>query len=172
MWSVTIPRYVALFKRFFCCQAPKCVPIKYYPHHYTTTSTIILAVVTGWLHTFILRRPYSGLTIRISQQRSTLNRTLIISFQYSNAQPLSFLSELQFQFLALLACNRTGNQPGSSAAVAHLLLGSTCCKFREVLRYISVVKRDYLSYACISIKLKQLGHSLPKSFMYKGITSH
>ncbi len=39
----------------------------------------------------------------------------------------------------------------SSAAVAHLLQGSTCCAFRDSILHILVVTSGYLSYCCLSI---------------------
>ena len=47
----------------------------------------------------------------------------------------------------------------SSAALAHLLQGSTCCAFRDALLHSVVVTSDYLSYCCLSIILNQSGHS-------------
>ncbi len=47
----------------------------------------------------------------------------------------------------------------SSAAEAHLLQGSTCCVFRDVIRHILVVTSGYLSYCCLSIISKQSAHS-------------
>ncbi len=38
-----------------------------------------------------------------------------------------------------------------SAAVAHLLQGSTCCAFRDVILHTLVVTSGYLSYCCLSI---------------------
>ncbi len=39
----------------------------------------------------------------------------------------------------------------SSAAVAHLLLGSMCCAFRDGILHSLVVMSGYLSYCCLSI---------------------
>ncbi len=39
----------------------------------------------------------------------------------------------------------------SSAAVAHLLQGSTCCVFRDGILHTLVVTSGYLSYFCLSI---------------------
>src|SRR4029434_2169893 len=47
----------------------------------------------------------------------------------------------------------------SSAAVAHLLQGSTCCVFRDALLHTLVVTSGYFSYCCLSIILNQSGHS-------------
>jgi len=46
----------------------------------------------------------------------------------------------------------------SSAAVAHLLQGSTCCAFRDALLQTLVVTSGYLSYCYRHIGLKQLNH--------------
>ncbi len=47
----------------------------------------------------------------------------------------------------------------SSAAVAHLLQGSTCCVFRGGILHSLVVKSGYLSYCCLSIISNQFAHS-------------
>ncbi len=47
----------------------------------------------------------------------------------------------------------------SSAAVAHLLQGSTCCVFRDGILYTLVVTSGYLSYCCLSIIFNQSAHS-------------
>ncbi len=47
----------------------------------------------------------------------------------------------------------------SSAAVAHLLQGSTCCAFRDGVLYNLVVTSGYLSYCCLSIISNQSVHS-------------
>ncbi len=47
----------------------------------------------------------------------------------------------------------------SSAAVAHLLQGSTCCVFRDGILQILVVTSGYLSYCCLSIISDQSAHS-------------
>jgi len=46
----------------------------------------------------------------------------------------------------------------SSAAVAHLLQGSTCCVFRDGLLHTLVVPSGYLSYCCLSIIFNQSVH--------------
>lgn len=57
----------------------------------------------------------------------------------------------------------TGLAPGalvwSSAAVAHLLQGSTCWVFRDALLQTSVLTSGYLSLCCLSISSNQSGHS-------------
>ncbi len=47
----------------------------------------------------------------------------------------------------------------SSAAVAHLLQGSTCCALRDGILHILVVTSVYLSYCCLSIISNQSAHS-------------
>ncbi len=39
----------------------------------------------------------------------------------------------------------------SSAALAHLLQGSTCCAFRDGILHTLVVMSGYLSYCCLFI---------------------
>ncbi len=47
----------------------------------------------------------------------------------------------------------------SSAAVAHLLQGSTCCAFRDGILHTLVISGGYLSYCCLSIISNQSAHS-------------
>ncbi len=47
----------------------------------------------------------------------------------------------------------------SSAAVAHLLQGSTCFVFRDGILHILVVTSGYLSYSCLSIISNQSANS-------------
>ncbi len=47
----------------------------------------------------------------------------------------------------------------SSAAVAHLLQGSTCCVFRDGILHTLVVMSGYFSYCCLSIISNQSAHS-------------
>ncbi len=47
----------------------------------------------------------------------------------------------------------------SSAAVAHLLQGSTCCAFRDGILHTLVITSDYLSYCWLSIISNQSAHS-------------
>ncbi len=47
----------------------------------------------------------------------------------------------------------------SSAAVAHLLQGSTCCAFRDGILHTLVVTSGFLSYCCLSIISNQSAHS-------------
>ncbi len=54
----------------------------------------------------------------------------------------------------------------SSAAVAHLLQGSTCCAFRDGILHTLVVTSDYLSYCCLSIISNQSAHSSLTSTRY------
>jgi len=47
----------------------------------------------------------------------------------------------------------------SSAALVHLLQGSTRCAFRDGILHTLVVMSDYLSYCCLSIISNQSAHS-------------
>ncbi len=47
----------------------------------------------------------------------------------------------------------------SSAAVAHLLQGSTCCAFRDGILHTLVVTSGYLLYCCLSVISNQSAHS-------------
>ncbi len=57
----------------------------------------------------------------------------------------------------------------SSAAVAHLLQGSTCCVFRDGVLHTLVVTSDYLSY--LSIISNQSAHSPLTSDINKAFSS-
>ncbi len=59
----------------------------------------------------------------------------------------------------------------SSAAVAHLLQGSTCCVFRDGILQILVVTSGYLSYCCLSIISNQSAHSPLTSDINKAFSS-
>ncbi len=59
----------------------------------------------------------------------------------------------------------------SSAAVAHLLQGSTCCVFRDSILQILVVTSGYLSYCCLSIISNQSAHSPLTSDINKALSS-
>ncbi len=59
----------------------------------------------------------------------------------------------------------------SSAAVAHLLQGSTCCVFRDGILHTLVVTSDYLSYCCLSIISNQSAHSPLTSDINKAFSS-
>ncbi len=54
----------------------------------------------------------------------------------------------------------------SSAAVAHLLQGSTCCVFRDGILHTLVITSGYLSYCCLSIISNQSVHSPLTSTRY------
>ncbi len=59
----------------------------------------------------------------------------------------------------------------SSAAVAHLLQGSTCFAFRDGILHTLVVTSGYLSYCCISIISNQSAHSPLTSDIDKAFSS-
>ncbi len=59
----------------------------------------------------------------------------------------------------------------SSAAVVHLLQGSTCCAFRNGILHILVVTSGYLSYCCLSIISNQSVHSPLSSDINKAFSS-
>ncbi len=59
----------------------------------------------------------------------------------------------------------------SSAAVAHLLQGLTCCAFRDCILHILVVTSGYLSYCCLSIISNQSAHSPLTSDINKAFSS-
>ncbi len=59
----------------------------------------------------------------------------------------------------------------SSAAVAHLLQGSTCCAFRDGILHALVIMSGYLSYSCLSIISNQSAHSPLTSDINKAFSS-
>ncbi len=59
----------------------------------------------------------------------------------------------------------------SSAAVAHLLQGSTCSAFRDGILHTLVVMSGYLSYCCLSIISNQSAHSPLTSEINKAFSS-
>ncbi len=59
----------------------------------------------------------------------------------------------------------------SSAAVAHLLQGSTCCAFRDGILHTLVVTSGYLRYGCLCIISNQSAHSPVTSDIYKAFLS-
>ncbi len=59
----------------------------------------------------------------------------------------------------------------SSAAVVHLLQGSTCCAFRDVILHTLVVTSVYLSYCCLSIISNQSVNSPLISDINKAFSS-
>lgn len=54
-----------------------------------------------------------------------------------------------------------------SDAVAHLLQGSVCCTFKDVLLYSSIIKSTYLISCCFSISLNLSDHSCRMSCINK-----
>ncbi len=75
-------------------------------------------------------------------------------------------SSLRFLFLA----DRSGTL-WSSAAVANLLQGSTCCAFRDGILHTLVVTSVYLSYCFLSIISNQSAHSPLTSDINKAFSS-
>ncbi len=100
----------------------------------------------GWSHAFMFFTPNSDPTIWISQPKSRLISPILVS-----------LCELYSPFPVLSWQER--HPVWSSAAVAHLLQGSTCCAFRDGILHTLVVTSGYLSYCCLSIISNQSAHS-------------
>ncbi len=59
----------------------------------------------------------------------------------------------------------------SSAAVAHLLQGLTCCAFRDGILHTLVVTSGYLSYCCLYIISNHSAHSPLTSDFNKAFSS-
>ncbi len=87
---------------------------------------------------------------RDSSDQATFFQSSIVQFWW-----VCVNCSLHFPFLSL----QERHPMWSSAAVAHLLQGSTCCVFRDAILHILVVSSVFFSYCCLSIISNQSAHS-------------
>ncbi len=67
-------------------------------------------------------------------------------------------SDEPVRIVASVSCWQERHPVWSSAAVAHLLQGSTCCAFRDGILHTLILTSGYLSYCCLSIISNQSAH--------------
>ncbi len=87
---------------------------------------------------------------RDSSDNAMFFKSSIVQFWWACAN-----CSLRFLFLA----DRSGNLVWTSAAVAHLLQGLTCCAFRDGILHTLVVTNGYLSNCYLSVISNQSVHS-------------
>ncbi len=122
------------------------VPRKYPPHHYTTTS-LNHWDTAGWSMLSCYLRQILTLHLNVAAEIETHQTRQRFTIFYCAV--LVSLCKLYPPCPVLIWQER--HPVWSSAAVVHLLQGSTCCVFRDGILHILVVTSGYLSYCCLSI---------------------
>ncbi len=163
-WSATIIRQAVAFKR--CSIGTKCAKkISLTPLHHQP-EPLRQGRMDPCFHVFYAKFwPYH---LNVAAEIET----------HLAIQPTFFQSTIVQFWWACVNCSlrfpvfswQEQNPVWSSAAVAHLLQGSTCCAFRDGILHTFVMS-GYLSYCCLSIISNQSAHSPLTSDINKAFSS-
>lgn len=104
--------------------------------------------------------PHAAWTADTSKDVPVLYQMLKLPEIHQTRQRFSILLLSNFGEPVLMVAWVSHSKLWPSAAVAHLLQGSTCCEVRDSLLDTLVVTSGYLSDCCFPVSFKQSGHSL------------